>query len=177
LDEKKKYLDRHWILARNELNEEKLLRTKLETETKLEFDRALSEEKDRCNRAMRDNDERNAEVKKAHATQCDELCREILKANLEADHLHSQLNNGDSKPRKARLFSDGKPEPGPGPMPLVLVVVSMGVITVSRSVRDMGSIVFLLTSRVRIVSCYFEKGIKAYYGAVLGETTGTAGSS
>jgi hypothetical protein len=129
LDEKKKYLEHHWILAQKELDQEKLLRTKLQTETKVEFDRGLSEEKDKYNRAMREFDERIVEVKKAHAAQCDELCREILKANLEADRLHSQLNNGDSKPRKARLFSDGKPEPSS--TPLVLVVVSM-VIAVSR---------------------------------------------
>jgi hypothetical protein len=120
----------------------------------VEFDRGLSEEKDKYNRAMREFDERIVEVKKAHAAQCDELCREILKANLEADRLDSQLNNVDNKPRKARLFSDRKPEPSS--MPLVLVVVSM-IIAVSRLGRECASGQHCtLTSRLRIVSCIYR---------------------
>lgn len=46
------------------------------------------------------------ELKKAHAKQCDELCREILKANVEADRLHNELKSkGVNIPRHA-LFKD-----------------------------------------------------------------------
>lgn len=82
-----------------------MFRDKIHNEATQDFERSLAEEKAKHAKAVKEHEERISELKKAHQTQSDELCREVLKANLEADRLHSQLNNGS--PRKTKLFSRG----------------------------------------------------------------------
>ena len=124
MEEKKKYLEHHWILAQKELDQEKVLRQKQQVESKEEFDRTLAEEKEKVTRAEKDHEQRIADLKKAHAKQCDELCREILKANLEADRLHSQLKDNGVTPRKARLFTEGSSNKSDLPLiPIIGTVV------------------------------------------------------
>lgn len=120
MEEKKKYLEHHWILAQKELDQEKVLREKQQIESKEEFDRAVADEKEKYVRVEKDHEQRIADLKKAHAKQCDELCREILKANLEADRLHSQLKDNGVEPRKARLFTEGT-STGPN-LPLIPII-------------------------------------------------------
>lgn len=78
------------------------MRLKLEEDRKVEYERVLADERVKHSNELKEQDNRITELKRAHAQQCDELCREILKANLEADRLHGQLNNGSI--RKTDLF-------------------------------------------------------------------------
>lgn len=99
LEQKTKYLEHHWVLAQKELDQTR----KLDEERKSENDRFMVEERARHVAEFAEHETRIAELKKAHAAQCDELCREILKANLEADRLHGQLNDGSI--RTTKVFS------------------------------------------------------------------------
>jgi hypothetical protein len=99
LEEKKKYLEDHWVLAQKELDQEKALRVKLQNEMKYELERGLEEERDKYDRAVGDHEARISELKAAHAKQCDELCGEILKANLESDRLANQIRSDGYTPR------------------------------------------------------------------------------
>jgi hypothetical protein len=112
-------LEHHWVLAQKELDQEKVWREKLQHETQDDFVGALKEEKENYAKVVKQHEARITELKQAHAKQCDELCREVLKANLEADRLHNQLNGGE---RKTKLFSEKSELNG---VPFVLVVVSM----------------------------------------------------
>lgn len=107
------------MLAQKELDQEKIWREKLQHETQDGFVGALKEEKENYAKVVKQHETRITELKQAHAKQCDELCREVLKANLEADRLHNQLNGGE---RKTKLFSEKSEING---VPFVLVVVSM----------------------------------------------------
>lgn len=91
---KKNYLEHHWVLAQKELDQEKAMRIKQDDDRKTEYDRILADERTKHVKELNEQELRITELKKAHAKQCDDLCREILKANLEADRLHGQLNNG-----------------------------------------------------------------------------------
>jgi hypothetical protein len=102
LEQKTKYLEHHWILAQKELDQTQ----KMDGERKAEYDRLVAEERARHAKELAEHETRITELKKAHAAQCDELCREILKANLEADRLHGQLNNGSI--RNTQVFSAWK---------------------------------------------------------------------
>ena len=64
-------------------------------------------------------------MKKANQKQSDELRREILKTNLEADRLHSQLNNGST--RKTKLFSDGLPDSSGTPFVFFILSILLAV--------------------------------------------------
>lgn len=102
LVQKKNYLEHHWVLAQKELDQERAMRLKLEEDRKVEYERVLADERVKHSNELMEQETRITELKRAHAQQCDELCREILKANLEADRLHGQLNNGSI--RKTDLF-------------------------------------------------------------------------
>ena len=106
MEEKKRYLEHHWVLAQKELDQEKVLRDKLHSESTHDYERALSEEKAKYAATLKEHKQQIAELKKTHQRQCDELGQEILKANLEADRLHSQLSNGGV--RTTRLFSKSR---------------------------------------------------------------------
>jgi hypothetical protein len=125
LEEKKKYLEHHWVLAQKELDQEKVFRDKMQNESTQDFESALAEEKERHAKSCNENEDRVSELKKAHQKQCDELCREILKANLEADRLHSQLSNGST--RKTRLFSDGLPASSGTPFVFFILSILLAV--------------------------------------------------
>jgi hypothetical protein len=104
LEEKKRYLEHHWVLAGKELDQEKILRQKLQKEHENDFERALQHEKEKYIKLRNDYEKQLESTKTAHFKQCEELGREILKANLEADRLHNQLIGA---PRQTRLFSSG----------------------------------------------------------------------
>jgi len=106
LEEKKKYLEHHWILAQKELDQEKALHTKLQVETQKDHEDVIKEGKSKLERTSHENENRLADIKKAHTEQCEELSREALKAKLEADRLYNELiARGVDVPRHM-LFSD-----------------------------------------------------------------------
>ena len=144
LEEKKKYLEHHWILAQKELDQEKILRQKLQNETQDDFVRALKEEKEKYAKVVRDHETNVSELKQAHSKQCDELCKEILKANLEADRLHDQLNGAAGVPRNARLFDeerDSTPIPFAVTIALMLFAVSEPYRTFRNETRSCSGVV------------------------------------
>jgi len=107
LEEKKKYLEHHWVLAQKELDQEKALHAKLQDETQKEYDQVIKEEKKKFERAKQEHENRFTDLKKAHIEQCEELGREAMKARLEADRLHNELiARGMDIPRHA--ISDDK---------------------------------------------------------------------
>jgi hypothetical protein len=110
LEEKKRYLEHHWILAQKELDQEKVLRAKLEAEVQTEHQEALKDEKARYNKCVEDHEADIKELKKSHEKQCGELGREILKHKLEADRLFNELQTIGSKVPRMALFSDQKAE-------------------------------------------------------------------
>jgi phosphate uptake regulator len=75
------------------LDQEKALRAKLHVEALKEFEQSLQDERSKHANTVEGHEIRLADLKKAHAQQCDELCREILKANVEADRLHRELKS------------------------------------------------------------------------------------
>lgn len=101
LQEKKQYLEHHWVLAGKELDQERVLREKLQKEHEIEFERALKLEKEKCDNLRHNFEKQLEEMKAAHSKQCHELGQEILKANLEADRLHGQLLGS---PRRTKMF-------------------------------------------------------------------------
>jgi len=121
-------------LAQKELDQEKILRQKLQKESQGEYDRSVQEEKKKQIQLIQEHEERVSQLKKAHAKQCDELCQEVLKANLEADRLHSQLEGANINPRKPRLFP--KKEESTGASAMVILSVAFAVSSVSYSFRD-----------------------------------------
>ena len=92
LEEKKKYLEHHWVLAQKELDQEKALHSKLQEESQKEFEEAIKVEKRKFDRTSQENENRLADLKKAHIDQCHELGQEALKHKLEADRLHTELS-------------------------------------------------------------------------------------
>ena len=83
------------------MDQEKVLREKLQKEQEIEFERALKLEKEKCDRLLQNFEKQLEEMKSAHSKQCHELGQEILKATLEADRLHSQLLGS---PRRTKMF-------------------------------------------------------------------------
>jgi hypothetical protein len=95
-------------LAQKELDQEKALRATLHSEAQKEFEQSLLGERSKHAKTVEEHESRLADLKNAHAQQCDELCREVLKANLEADRLHNELKSkGVHVPRRA-MFNDSK---------------------------------------------------------------------
>ncbi len=85
-------MEHHWVLAQKELDQEKVFRDKIQNESTQDFESALAKEKESHAKTCNENEDRVSELKKAHQKQCDELCREILKANLEAvSYTHQTL--------------------------------------------------------------------------------------
>jgi hypothetical protein len=81
------------------------LHTKLHEDSQKEYEQSVKDEKFKYERTVQENDNRLVDLKKAHTEQCDELGREILKANLEADRLHNELAaRGMNVPRRS-LFN------------------------------------------------------------------------
>jgi hypothetical protein len=101
LEEKKTYLEHHWVLAGKELDQEKELRKKIQKEHSEDFERVLRDEKEKNSTLRKNFDQQIEEMKQAHSKQCDELGKKILKATLEADRLHNQLVGA---PRKTKIF-------------------------------------------------------------------------
>lgn len=102
LEEKKKYLEHHWVLAQKELDQEKALHAKLHEDSQKEYEQTISEEKRKFERTVKENDDRMNALKKAHIEQCEQLGREVWKANQEADRLHNELTaRGVKLPRYA----------------------------------------------------------------------------
>jgi hypothetical protein len=120
LEEKKRYLEHHWILAGKELDQEKILRQKVQKEHENDYERALQQEKEKCIKLRKDYEKQFESTKKAHSKQCEELGREVLKANLEADRLHNQLVGA---PRQTRLFCRGTSWKD---LPIRSILISMG---------------------------------------------------
>lgn len=102
LEEKRRYLEHHWVLAGKELDQEKILRQKLQKEQETDYDRALRDEKEKLTNLRKEYERQVQALKTTHVAQVDELKDEVLKANLEADRLHNQLIGS---PRQTRLFS------------------------------------------------------------------------
>lgn len=99
-------MEHHWILAQKELDQEKALHTKLQVETQKDHEDVIKEGKSKLERTSHENENRLADIKKAHTEQCEELSREALKAKLEADRLYNELiARGVDVPRHM-LFSD-----------------------------------------------------------------------
>jgi hypothetical protein len=86
-----KDLEHLLILARKERKQMRDLNDEHLADCKLIHQRTLAEAKEKYAKTCAEHDARITELSKSHASQCEELCREILKANLEADRLYGQL--------------------------------------------------------------------------------------
>ena len=102
MEEKKRYLEHHWVLAGKELDQEKVLRQKLRQEHENDHERTLRYERERFRKLERDYEKQIDRIKRSHAKHCEVLGKEIIKANLEADRLHNQFFG---EPRKSKLFA------------------------------------------------------------------------
>merc|ERR1712238_559794 len=87
---KEKYLEHRWVLTQKELDQEKALHAKLHEGSQGEYELPVKDEKNKYERTVQENDNRLADLQKAHKGQCDELGREILRVNLEADRLYNE---------------------------------------------------------------------------------------
>ena len=135
-------MEYHWVLAQKELDQEKALHTKLHEESQKEYEEVIKEEKVKYERTVQENENRLADLKKAHIEQCEELGREALKSNLEADRLHSELAaRGMDIPRRLLFNKDNNQ-------------VNGGIL--SRLLRSLVFFLFILSS---IVSCHLTSTI------------------
>ena len=112
---------------------------------KQEFERGLQEEREKYEQAMSSHEDRISELNTTHAKQCDELCGQILKANLEADKLANQIRSDGYTPRG---LSDDKR----GGSLAVLQFLTVCVAVSSLSVEKNGC---LLTTRVTRKTNFF----------------------
>jgi len=87
-----KDLEQKLMLTQKELRQQEILHKRYTDESKKEYDRTLEDQQQKYSKLCKDHDERIGQLSKSHAQQCEELCREILKANLEADRLQSRIN-------------------------------------------------------------------------------------
>lgn len=71
---------------------------------KRNHEQLLKEAQEKYARTCAEHDVRITDLTKSHATQCESLCREILKANLEADRLQNELD--PTKKRTVMPFSE-----------------------------------------------------------------------
>ncbi len=125
LEEKKKYLEHHWVLAQKELDQEKALHSKLQAETQKEHEQFFKEEKSKFEKERQEHEKRLSDLKTAHIDQCEELGREAMNARLEADRLHNELTaRGMEVPRHA-IFKDKDVKKGIFGQSKVLVLVSI----------------------------------------------------
>jgi predicted secreted Zn-dependent protease len=56
-----------------------------------EYESSIQEHEAKYQKTCREHDHRITQLSKSHARQCEDLCREILKANSEADRLQGKL--------------------------------------------------------------------------------------
>ena len=89
--DKKKYLEHHWALAKQQLDEERALHAKRRSESKKEYEEILEEEKTKFERTKKENEARLEDLKSAHVEQYDQLSREALRTNRELDRLRREL--------------------------------------------------------------------------------------
>ena len=95
------------MLAQKELDQEKVIRQKVEAETNRDFDRAIEEERTRYSKAIQEHESRVDDMQRSHQAQCDELSQEILKATIEADRLGEELAaKGVHVPRRVMINND-----------------------------------------------------------------------
>jgi len=108
-------LEHQWVLAQKELDQEKALHTKLHEESQKEYEHIIKEEKIKHERTVQGNENRLADLRKAHVEQCEELGREALKAKLEADRLQNELTaRGMNVPRRLLFNKDDDQANGGG---------------------------------------------------------------
>ena len=137
-------MEHQWVLAQKELDQEKALHTKLHEESQKEYEHIIKEEKIKHERTVQGNENRLADLRKAHVEQCEELGREALKSNLEADRLHSELAaRGMDIPRRLLFNKDNNQ-------------VNGGILSCL-----LRSLVFYLSILSSIVSCHLTSTI--YY--------------
>lgn len=107
MEESSKNLEHALLLAQKELKQSKALSEKHLLESKTEHGRTLLEAQEKYSSTCIEHDARITSMSKSHANQCEELCREILRANLEADRLQSKLGilDGSKKERTVVPFS------------------------------------------------------------------------
>ena len=112
MEESSKDQEHALLLAQKELKQSKGLSGQHLRESKTEHDRSLNEAQEKHSRTCSEHDGRITDLSISHANQCEELCREILKANLEADRLQSKLGakDGSKKERTTMPFSSTKPK-------------------------------------------------------------------
>jgi len=141
LEEKKKYLEHHWVLAQKELDQEKALHTKLQEESQKEYEETIKEEKRKFERTSHENENRLADLKKAHIDQCEELGQEALKAKLEADRLHSELIlRGIDVPRHSLLNKENHKKIGffsRSLVPLFVAVLGIAYVSLGSNPEDL----------------------------------------
>lgn len=126
LEEKKKYLEHHWVLAQKELDQEKALHAKLQEETQKEYEEVIKDEKNKLERTTNEHESRLADLKKAHIEQCEDLTREAMKAKLEADRLHKELAaRGMDVPRHTVFNEKELPKKGISEQAIVLFLFAI----------------------------------------------------
>ena len=106
MEDKGKDLEQKYLLALKQLEQERAINDRNLKEYKKDYERNLAEAQQKYSKACSEHDSRITELSKSHAQQCEELCREILKANLEADRLQSRLSvkEGTNVQRTAMPF-------------------------------------------------------------------------
>ena len=131
LEEKKRYLEHHWILAQKELDQEKALRAKHQGEMQKEYEETIKNEKTKYEKKVNDHEGRLEDLKKAHQLQCDELGREILKQKLEADRLFNELTSKGIKVSRRALFEDESKSSQNGSGIVTQLIKTCGIILIS----------------------------------------------
>lgn len=117
-------MEHHWVLAQKELDQEKALHSKLQTETQKEHEEAIKEEKRKFEKTKQEHEVRLSDMKKAHMDQCEELGREVMKAKLEAERLHNELTaRGHNVPRHTITDKALKKGLGGNTIPIVLLSI------------------------------------------------------
>lgn len=112
------------MLAGKELDQEKMLRQKMQKEQQDDYERVLKEEREKLSAVRMTYEKQIQELKRTHYKQCDELSKEVLKATLEADRLHNQLVGS---PRRAKMFTSKSSKISLFRSLLFLVLVSVSV--------------------------------------------------
>jgi len=105
-----KDLEQKLLLTQKELQQQDILHKKYTDESKKEHEKALSQQQEKYAKTCAEHDARITALSKSHAQQCEELCREILKTNLEADRLQTRINTieGTNEQRAMPLSTPSK---------------------------------------------------------------------
>ena len=102
LGEKTKDLEQSIALATKELDQAKNITEKQLKQIKKDYDRTVQEQEAKYQKVCAEHEHRITELSKSHARQCEDLCREILKANSEADRLQGKLTQVQTQKIMAR---------------------------------------------------------------------------